>query len=326
MAGLENLIELIRTTNEVYFITAPERVRAAYILVDDIVELALKTYLQDYTLRQREAFIAALENAGIVNSDQHRQNMRRYFRGDLDFSELARALGQNGDNAQTQLQNSMDQFGDLQHWSVNNPENRTDFGRITQEIIDMQPPNSPVIDLLNRARERHNLRNSMYHDHSQAGWSISDIRCLRAMCDLFYLMESLFPDFLNLLQRPQYNTVRCQVEVLRLKLQAEDGSQEIAKPYNDALEQLKRNHRYDLNPRSVEHSIIHTVSDRFFFALRERFQDEIAQIELRIDELNEMIADPRRKRRTHPAELADKLQMVEILRGQLDQIDMLIGQ
>ena len=325
MAGLENLIELIRTTNEVYFITAPERVRAAYILVDDIVELALKTYLQEHTVKQRKACRAALEGAGLLTTDKHLAALDRYFTGKVDLVGLAQALGQNGSSAQANLQSLVNPFGDLRHWSVNDPSKRTKFYEISQEVKDLNPSNTHLHQLLDDAFTRHENRNRMYHDHLYTGWSISDVRCLRALCDLFQLMEALFPNFLDFLHNPQYHTVRCQIGVLRLKLQAEEGRQEVAKPYNDALAQLKNGHQYDLNPRSVEHSIVHTVSDRFFFALRERFLDEIAQIELRIDELNEMIADPHRRRRTHPAELADKSQKLEILQKQLNQIDLLIG-
>ena len=52
MSQLSDIIELIRTTNEVYFINAPERVRAVFILVDDLVELSLKTYLFHHTINQ----------------------------------------------------------------------------------------------------------------------------------------------------------------------------------------------------------------------------------------------------------------------------------
>ncbi len=69
---LDDLIDLVQTTNEVYFITAPGRVRTAFILADDIVELALKTFLQEKALEQREQCLNALQAAGWVTSNNHR--------------------------------------------------------------------------------------------------------------------------------------------------------------------------------------------------------------------------------------------------------------
>ena len=54
MSRLDDIIELVQTTNEVYFITAPGKVRTAFLLVDDIVELAFKIFLQEKTLERRE--------------------------------------------------------------------------------------------------------------------------------------------------------------------------------------------------------------------------------------------------------------------------------
>jgi hypothetical protein len=68
MSRLDDVLELIQTTNEVYFITAPGRVRTAYILVDDIVELSLKIFLQEKTYEQRRNCQAVLESASLVTS------------------------------------------------------------------------------------------------------------------------------------------------------------------------------------------------------------------------------------------------------------------
>lgn len=64
MSRLDDIIDLIQTTNEVYFITAPGRVRTAYILVDDIVELTLKTFLQEKTLERRRNCQSRLKSLG----------------------------------------------------------------------------------------------------------------------------------------------------------------------------------------------------------------------------------------------------------------------
>ena len=90
---LENIIELIRTVNEVYFITAPERVRAAYILVDDIVELSLKTFLYEHTLSQREQCLEDFRVASLLTSNNMRRALESYFSGATELVDLATRLG-----------------------------------------------------------------------------------------------------------------------------------------------------------------------------------------------------------------------------------------
>lgn len=103
MSQLENLIELIRTVNEVYFITAPERVRAAYILVDDIVELSLKTFLFQHTQSQREQCTADFRAAGLLTSNTKQRALESYFAGVLELSEVATKLGTSELNVRQRL-------------------------------------------------------------------------------------------------------------------------------------------------------------------------------------------------------------------------------
>lgn len=110
--------------------------------------------------------------------------------------------------------------------------------------------------------------------------------------------------------------------MLRLKLTAEEGRQELTEPYNQALEQLKREHRFESYPRSVEHNIVHTVSDIFFKALRDCFRDVIAQLEHRVTKIDNM--DTGHKKRCR-SEYAVKTERLTILREQLADIEGLLG-
>lgn len=381
VSQLDNLIELIRTVNEVYFITAPERVRAAYILVDDIVELSLKTFLYQHTLSQREQCLADFRAAGLLTSNtkqkclesyfdekttladlasrlgQREQFVRQrlstyhhtpvqhtnckaafssagllstlakeqalddYFSGVIDRAQLTSALGQQEDNLQVKLQS----FGDLRHWSANALEQHVSFYRVVTDVQALFPAQSAESEMLQAAFERHEGRNRLYHDHHHTAWSVSDIRCLRAMCDLFNLLEVLFPDFSDTLTGSQYKTVRCQIGVLRLKLKSEEGQNELVQPYKNALQTLQREHVYDLHERSVEHSIVHTVSDSFFRALRDEYKTAVAELEVRVRKLQEMMQDPRRKRSTHPGEYIQKSQRLELFREELSEIEALLG-
>jgi hypothetical protein len=66
---------------------------------------------------------------------------------------------------------------------------------------------------------------------------------------------------------------------------------------------------------------VHTVSDRFFQALQEEFEYRINQLRLRIFEIDHM----RRQQRRHQTEKRNKENLIQILQGQLDQINALLG-
>lgn len=324
MSRLDDIIELIQTTNEVYFITAPGRVRTAYILVDDILELALKTFLQEKTFERREQCEAALVTATLVTSSPHHKALTRFFEDEINFAELCQKLGQNSSPSQTNLQNQINNFPNLNHWSANNPEARKEFQEVIAESKQEFPlaigqTTSPIWSLLDEALNRHKTRNKFYHDHHQAGLTINDEKCLRALCDMFDLMEHLFSKFSDEIKRN--HTVRCQIGVLRLKQTSSIGHRELSQPYDEALEQLKRDHRYDSERRAIEHSLVHTVSDRFFKALQEQFRNAIAQHQARVDKISNMTR-PQQKHRT---EKSDTLHLIEILQRQLDRINLLLG-
>lgn len=323
MSRLDDIIDLIQTTNEVYFITAPGRVRTAYILVDDIVELTLKTFLQGKALEQRFACQSDLETAGLVTTQNHKASLKRYFEAEIDITELSNRLGRGTAGVLT-LQGHFASYPLLQHWSANNPSALNKFGAVINEVKTFFPQAAsgvahPASDLLDEALERHTTHNKFYHDHHHTGLTIDDDKCLRALCDMFDLMEHLFPDFIDKVK--QNHTVRCQIGVLRLKKTAAVGQMELSQPYLTALDQIKRGHQYDIQQRAVEHSLVHTVSDRFFRALCEQFRNKVAELQTRIDKIDSMA----RPQQRHRDEKTDKQQLIQILQGQLDQINALLG-
>jgi len=327
MSRLDDLIDLVQTTNEVYFITAPGRVRTAFILADDIVELALKTFLQEKAVEQREQCIQYFEQQKWVSNERQRKTLHRYFEEEIDENEACSNLGRNpatNRNAVTDFQKLIDPYPMIRHWSANQPEARKEFRDVVNEVKQFFPPlpghsSHPATALLDEALHRHQTRNKFYHDHQQTGLTIDDDKCLRALCGLFDLLEQLFSDWRARVHA--YKTVGCQVGVLRLKKAALGGQQDLVQPYNEALDQLKRDHHYDIERRSVEHSLVHTVSDRFFRALREQFQNRIAALQTRIHRIQQMA----RPSAEHRAELADKQHLLETLQRQFDEISALLG-
>lgn len=332
MSRLDDLIDLIQTTNEVYFITAPGRVRTAYILVDDIVELALKTFLQEKALEQRAACQARLEAAGFVTSNNHRSALRRYFEEDIDLPQLSNDLGRGA--GIPAIQTELNNFPMIRHWSANNPDARNTFDSVIDEIKPFfataagTPPHT-AIALLDEALSRHKTRNKFYHDHHQTGLTIDDDKCLRALCNMFDLMENLFPgtptkDSFEYLAR-RNKTVRCQIGVLRLKL-ASQGSTELEAPYIRALKQFNNEHKVVYESKNYEHSVLHTISDRFFNAIRSHINAEVTSLEKKMTTTAEKIGrmKPETQAR-HQPELDDLQHQLGIMRQQLQTIDVLLA-
>lgn len=327
MSRLDDIIELIQTTNEVYFITAPGRVRTAYILVDDIIELSLKIFLQEKVYEQRVNCQIDLETASLVTSRNHRDSLRRYFEEKLNIDELSNELGR-GTTGIPILQNHLVFFLLIRHWSANDPNARHTFDRVIDDVKPFfalpttapvgTPPN-PATSLLDEALIRHKTRNKFYHDQNLSGLDINDEKCLSALCAMFDLVEHLFPTFSDEVKRK--HTVRCQIGVLRLKQTASLGHRELSQPYEAALQLLKKRHKYDFESRSVEHSLIHTISDRFFDSLREQFKNAIAKLQVEINKIDAL----KRQKQKHLDDKKDKEKLIQILQRQLDQINGLLG-
>lgn len=313
---LSDIIELIRTTNEVYFITAPERVRAVFILVDDLVELSLKTYLYCYTKCQREQCKSDFQANGWAQNDGHLNALDSYFKERIEFNILAQRLGMNGSTSINNLQSTLNTYGDLRHWSVNHPDAFKNFGDVVNEVKVLYPNNTKLNELLDRGFIRHDVRNKLYHDHHSTGWSIRDERCLEAMCDLFDLLTELFPDFLSEVKRKP--TVSCQIGVLRLKFASHQSSVEVVRPYLEALNYIKKNHNFEQGQGTIEHSLVHT-SDSFFYALLEQFKNTIARKEMKIAKLERI----KRKNDGHRIELANSQRLLVVLKEHFNQINAL---
>lgn len=333
MSRLEDLIDLIQTTNEVYFITAPGRVRTAFILVDDIIELALKTFLQEKALEQREQCQQVLEAAGLVTSNGHRSALRRYFAEEIDINDLGNALGR-GAAGVPLLQAEFANFPLVRHWSANKPDARNTFDNVIDEVKAFFPPQPdgsqhPAIALLDDALHRHQLRNKFYHDHQQSGLTIDDDKCLRSLCGMFDLMEHLFPgtptkDSFEFLVRSN-KVVRCQIGVLRLKLAAQ-GSPGLEEPYIRALKQFNNEHKVVYESKNYEHSVLHTISDRFFNAVRSHVSAEVLALEGKLAKKQREIDDYKRPetKAKHMPELEDIQRQLDLMRAHLQQIEQLL--
>ena len=195
----------------------------------------------------------------------------------------------------------------------------------------IQPDGSPhpVIALLDDALHRHQLRNKFYHDHHHSGLTIDDDKCLRALCGMFDLMEYLFPgtptkDSFEFLVRSN-KVVRCQIGVLRLKLAAQ-GSPGLEEPYIRALKQFNNEHKVVYESKNYEHSVLHTISDRFFNAVRSHVSAEVLALEGKLAKKQREIDGYKRPetKAKHMPELEDIQRQLDLMRAHLQQIEQLL--
>ncbi len=173
MSRAKDLIDLIMTANEIYLVNPDKNIRSAYIQIDDLCELVMKSYLQ--------------ENINNWSPISHQHNGRDYFKG---------------------------------------------FRTITGEIRGQFPNDQNLIDLLSRIDGRRDNRNGFFHDQNQAALTVSKVHCLQAFCDLYELMNILFPNAFTLNATP---TLRAQIAAIRA---CKDCEHDAAKKqiYNEILD------------------------------------------------------------------------------------------
>lgn len=211
MSREKDLIDLIRTANEVYLINPSNNVRTAYILIDDLCELMTKFFLQS-----KDAAWSAEKANGSFKK----------------------------------------------------------FTDITKEVRAKHPGNGKVDRLLTNFDSRRKNRNSFFHDHNMTGLTVSNHNCLEAFCDLYDLLDILFP---NAVKNNKTATYLAQVAVIRvLKDCAADSEKE--KRFTNLMrtwehQESKKSLRtkgelfMEFPDRSYQYCVIHYFPQRFYDAL-----------------------------------------------------------
>jgi len=214
-ARVDELINLIRAANDIYLINPARNVRTAYILIDNMCELAIKSYLQAKAKRNQEACRANLEAANIVTTDGHRRSLQEYYSRKRTQAELETGLGATGGSLQADLRNRLDSHQPLLDWSGGHKS----FYHITCEVkrLDPLPANATLHAILDNLATRHERRNDFYHDPDMSGLTTSEEDCLRAFCALYDLMSELFgEDYRDCLAGN--HIARAQIAFIRLVL------------------------------------------------------------------------------------------------------------
>lgn len=212
MSREKDLIDLIRTANEVYLINPSNNVRTAYILIDDLCELMTKFFLQS-----KDAAWSAEKANG---------NFKK-------------------------------------------------FNDITKEVRAKHPGNGKVDRLLTNFDSRRKNRNSFFHDHNMTGLTVSADNCLEAFCDLYDLLDVLFPDAVKKNKTATYQAQTATIRVLK-DCATDDDKQ---KKFNNLMKnwehdegkkslKVKGEVMMEFPDRSYQYCVIHYFSQRFYDALK----------------------------------------------------------
>ncbi len=118
-------------------------------------------------------------------------------------------------------------------------------------------------------------RNSFFHDHKMTGLTISADNCLEAFCDLYDLLDILFPDAVKKNKTATYEAQTATIRVLK-NCAGDDDKQ---KKFNKLMRnwenkegkknlKTKGEVKMEFPDRSYQYCVIHYSSQRFYDALK----------------------------------------------------------
>ncbi|RYX82133.1 hypothetical protein EON83_20655 [bacterium] len=298
MSRLKDILDLLESANDFYFVNPHRNVRAVYIQIDDICELTMKSWLYEESLRRQKVCQADLQSQQLLTSGPHKRAATQYFRGEISPADFENALGLPSSAAnKAKFDQVMINHPFVEEWTA---EKRAggfkNFMDLIREIKDVHPVanvqgqslTAPQLlhDLLDRIDGRRANRNAFFHNHRQVGLTVSAPNCLEALVDCFFLIETLFDSaFTQYITSDEHIVVRLQIAVLRLKKLG--VSQESATAiYEEVLEGQPpiRNH---VRSPIFEYQTLHNNPRVFHEQIRSAFDNKILEAEQEIKRLDE---------------------------------------
>ncbi len=217
MSREADLVDLIKTANEIYLVNPAGNARSAYIQIDDLCELIMKSYLQ--------------ANVAAWSPISHQRNSRDYFKG---------------------------------------------FWTITGEVRQQMPGNQAVSDLLDRIEGRRTNRNRFFHDHEMSGLTVTDEHCLQSFCDLYDLLDALFPtafrNYENRVLRAQVAAIRALRDCAQSPIKKQKYNEIVNKWRNEETNKTLRatgEVRIRFPNLAYDYCVIHYYPDQFYDALQQ---------------------------------------------------------
>ena len=317
MSRITDILDLIQNTNDFYLVNPARNVRSVYIQVDDLCELAMKSWLQLDTSHRQLRFTAALETAGLVRTQHHRGQLRRFFNGNIDQAGLELGLGATTGTNQATLIATITAHAPLQHWSANVGTAFKDFEDVVGEVKDAKPvaanpTNADLHRVLDRFVERRANRNRFFHDQNQTGLTVDNDNCLAAFIDLYWLCAYLFEqEYLDELQAKA--VVQAQIAIIKLK---QHGTQ-IGVALNHYQQVLAERGTIEVRNNTAGHEFcaLHEDARNFLLRLQRHFENQVTE---RQGEA-QRIAGLKKRNRVHEDRLTELNVQIDVFKGILQQ-------
>jgi len=311
MSRVDDLIDLIQSANEIYLINPARNVRSAYIQIDDLCELVMKSWLQIDTTNRQEKCISALEANNLAKTQAHQNRVREYFEGSRTQVDLEKALGiVTSSNQALLLLQIFKSHDPVANWSSTKGNNRfKNFRDITGEVKSRRPlkTNTDLHEILGRVNERREMRNRLFHDQDWSGVTIDERKCLLAFADLYGLAGQLFET--EFTERLQANpVVRAQVAVIKLHLQ----SFHAGAAYESYQQVLRQRGKVCLESNRLGHEFCALYEDAsgFLRKIRYSLDDEILERENKIQRISSLSKPTKR----HTRELKEMQEELSLFR------------
>lgn len=316
MSRVSDLLDLIQNANDFYLINPLRNVRSVYIQIDDLCELALKSWLQMDVSSRQEHLILALKSAGLINN-RRRTDLALYFDDAIDEDALEQRLKLTSSDQKAKLQESLASHQPLSNWSEERGGGFKNFKDVVDEVKDAtpstgDPSSSELHKVLDRIQERRTNRNKFFHDQNQTGLTVDNDSCLDAFFDLYQLCDYLFgASYRDQLQAKV--VVRAQIAVIKLKRQGAHVGGAI-NHYNKVLKE-RGNVILEYNGLAHEYCALHEDASRFLQRIQRHFEAEISDRQSRIREIGSM----KKRTRSHQEEEVELSEEIDAFKNILSE-------
>ena len=297
MSRLDDLVDLIQSANDVYLINPARNVRSAYIQIDDLCELTMKSWCQGETTARQQQCLRDIQQAGLPASARHRNAVKQYFT-DGDNTNLLSGLSViAGSSQDIILQGILTSNQPVADWSAEGIRGFKRFHELVLEVKDLRadPPHHELHLTLDRIQSRRDNRNHFFHDQNQSGLTVDGSSCLLAFLDLYRLNELLYgQDFVDRITANA--VVKAQIAIINLRHRGSTASK-ISEPYNEVLQTSKL--KLTINSPGHEYCLLHQDPSAMLRLLQAKFDELLTKLNnkiSRIDALPHSTADHIRTR------------------------------
>ena len=319
MSRLDDLIDLMQSACETYLINPSRNGRAAYIQVDNLCELAMKTWLYEDSKQRQKQCLVDLNAQKMATTAKQKGNLIGYFERKNSVAITISELGFTAQSTQaiefnriTSLHNQPEPEEPLFDWQSHDPPTRPkSFHDVLREVearhTQVTPHTATMQAALTRIQERRDKRNQFFHDPSLSGLTVSDEACQYAFLDFDCLAACLFPaDYPDRIKSNP--VVRAHLVILRLKHRSEH-TRLATEFYRQSLLRYK-SISVPAGEGIFEYHALYEDAGSFCDRIYERFYDSITKSENEIRRIEGM----RRRTTEHDNNLRDHQKNVALLK------------